>query len=567
MRKKKHVKEQKSEEAIIEFNLFAPTIKDAVLIGSFSDWNDLAMKKGADGYFRAQVPLKDGDYQYRFKVQSKSWFYQENQWVTITDPYATDIDDASQNGVVHIKNGQRIVDEYQWQHDDKALPADTQLVIYELHVGDFSGGEADPSSRGKYADVIAKLDYLSELGINAIELMPVKEFPGDRSWGYNPKYFFAAESSYGSTAELKQLIDECHARGIRVLMDGVYNHSHSESPLTQIDHDYWYHHDPKDPQFNWGPEFNYEFFDEKMKTLPARKFIGEVVRFWIQEYHIDGIRYDAARQIGNYDFLRWIVEETKETVPFKPFYNVAEYFPLDPSITGPDGPMDGCWHDLFMPTIVQSLYTDERNLEAIKEVIDAKRKGFMKTANIVNYLSNHDHERLMAKLGEQGIFGEEAFRRAKLGATILMTAFGIPMLWMGEEFGEFKPKTIDENKLNWQFLANKLNRDLFNLYKGLIALRKQHPAFASDNISFFHEDVENKVLAYERWAESGEKLLVVVNFSGQALTAYRVANVPENGCWQEWAGDFKVEVSGNQLALDLPERAARIFIKAVSSKQ
>lgn len=560
MKKNKQLR-KKALQAIIEFSLFAPTIEEALLIGSFNDWQDIPMTKGADGYFRAQLPLADGEHQYRFKVMSKSWFYRENEWVTITDPYATDIDDGTQNGLLHIKNGRRIIDEYLWQHDDKPLPFDNQLVIYELHVGDFSGGESDPFIRGKYSDVLAKLDHLAELGVNAIELMPVKEFPGDRSWGYNPKYFFASESSYGSTSDLKRLVDECHGRGIRVLMDGVYNHANSESPLTQIDHDYWFHHDSKDPLLNWGPEFNYEFYDEQHQTMPARKFIGDVVRFWIQEFHIDGIRYDAARQIGNYDFMRWIVEETREAVPFKPFYNVAEFLPPEPSITGVEGPMDGCWHDFFLHTIVGYLQTGECHMEAIKDVLDAKRKGFMQATNVVNYLSNHDHDRLFARLGEQGIPGEEAFRRARLGAAMVMTAFGIPMLWMGEEFGEFKGKTIDENKINWQLLGNRPNRDLFNYYKALIALRRQHPALHGEAISFIHEDTDNQVLAYTRWAESGEKLLVILNLSGQNLEGYSIANVPEDGLWQEFSEDAQAEVTGNQLALDLPERQARIFMK------
>jgi 1,4-alpha-glucan branching enzyme len=560
MSKRKRIA-KKSPEALIEFSLFAPTIEAASLIGSFNDWQDSAMKKDPDGYFRARVALADGLYQYRFKVQSKSWFYPENEWVTITDPYATDIDEATQNGVLRIKNGSRIIDEYVWQHDDKPLPDDHQLVIYELHVGDFSGGEADPFLRGKYSDVIAKLDHLAELGINAIELMPVKEFPGERSWGYNPKHFFATESTYGSISELKHLVDECHRRGMRVLMDGVYNHANSESPLAQIDHDYWFHHHPKDAALNWGPEFNYELYDEQLKTMPARKFIGDVVRFWINEYHIDGIRFDAARQIGNYDFLRWIVGETRETVPFKPFYNVAEFLPPEPSITGPDGPMDGCWHDSFLHTVVGFLQTGECHLEALKDVLDARRKGFMKATNVVNYLSNHDHDRLLAKLGEHGILGDEAFRRARLGAAMLMTAFGIPMLWMGEEFGEFKPKTIDENKIDWQLLGNPQNRELFNYYKSLIALRLQHPALQGDGLSFIHEDIDNQVLAYSRWAESGEKLLVVLNLSGAALHDYHIFNVPEDGNWQEWNEAFQVEASGNQFSLDLPERQARIFIQ------
>lgn len=198
------------------------------------------MKKGEDGYFRVTVDLEDGEYQYKFRVQSKSWFFEPDQAVDVTDPYATDVDGKSEteNGIVRIKGGERIVDTYVWMHDDKPLPPDHELVIYELHIADFSGGEDDPKVRGKYVHVIEKLDYLCELGINAIELMPVKEYPGNYSWGYNPRHFFATESSYGTTADLKHLIDECHARGIRVMIDGIYNHSEASAPLTQIAHDY-----------------------------------------------------------------------------------------------------------------------------------------------------------------------------------------------------------------------------------------------------------------------------------------------------------------------------------------
>jgi hypothetical protein len=136
----------------IEFALLRPTTKAASLLGSFTD-GAVPMQKGDDGYFRTRIPLVDGVYHYRFRVQSKSWFLPENEWVEITDPYATDIDDASQNGILNIKDGRRIVDEYVWRHDDHVLPPDQSLVIYELHVGDFSGGEDDPFTRGKYTDI------------------------------------------------------------------------------------------------------------------------------------------------------------------------------------------------------------------------------------------------------------------------------------------------------------------------------------------------------------------------------------------------------------------------------
>ena len=140
-----------------------------------------------------------------------------------------------------------------------------------------------------------KLDYLAhDLGINCIELMPIQAFLLGHDWGYTTKYFFALEPSYGSPEDLKAFIDQCHARGIRVMMDVVFNHSHTDCPLNQIDPSYWYYegaHHPGHPEEVWGPEFNYEFQDEQHGGIrPALQFIGDVIRFWIQEYHIDGMR-------------------------------------------------------------------------------------------------------------------------------------------------------------------------------------------------------------------------------------------------------------------------------------
>jgi 1,4-alpha-glucan branching enzyme len=546
----------------IEFNLFAPYNKGAALIGSFSNWEEIVMEKTDDGYFRTSVELKDGTYKYKFRVQTNSWFFEPEQWVDVTDPYATDIDELSgeDNSILRVKDGEKILDVYAWQHDDKPLPADHELVIYELHVGDFSGGEDDPYARGKYKHVIEKLDYLSELGINAIELMPIKEYPGDYSWGYNPRHFFATESSYGSTDGLKKLIDECHSRGIRVIMDGIYNHSEASSPLTQIDHDYWYHHSPRDPENNWGPEFNYEHYDEKLDIYPARKFIGDTIRFWIEEYHIDGIRYDAARQIANYDFMHWIVTEAKKTAGAKPFYNIAEHIPETTSITNIDGPMDGCWHDSFRHTVTVHICGDTFDLESLKDVIDGKRQGFMGATNVVNYLTNHDHEHIMVELANRDIFGEESFNRAKLGAAILMTSVGVPLIWMGEEFGEYKPKQPESSKLDWTLLGNDLNSNLLEYYKGLINLRKNNHALYTENIDFIHENAEAKVLAYSRWNDQGSRVVVVANFSENFLSGYHVPNFPCGGTWHEWTGNYDVEAGDDGIMTDIGPFEAKVFV-------
>jgi 1,4-alpha-glucan branching enzyme len=545
---------------LIEFQLFAPYNKEAAIFGSFSDWESIPMEKGDDGYFRTSVELEDGEYRYKFRVRSKSWFLEPDQWVEIIDPYATDIDEYTQNSILRIKDGQKIVDTYVWQHDDKALPSDRELVIYELHVGDFSGGEEDPYARGKYQHVTEKLDYLCELGVNAIELMPVKENPGEYSWGYSPQHFFAAESNYGRTEELKKLVDECHGKGIRVIIDGIYNHSNTDSPLTQIDHDYWYHHEPSDPDNSWGPEFNYEHYDKNLDLKPAWKFIGDTIIFWIQEYHLDGIRYDAARQIDNYDFMHWITQKAKEAAGPKPFYNIAEHIPETTSITNLDGPMDGCWHDSFYHTVLAHICGDAFNLEELKDVIDCKRQGFMGATNVINYLTNHDHDRLMVELANREIFDEAAFKRVKLGVVLLMTAVGVPLVWMGEEFGEYHPKKTESQKIEWNLLENDLNKSLFEYYKGLIHLRKQNQALYTENIEFFYEDPESKVLAYARWNDEGSRVVVVANFSDQYLAGYRVPHFPENGTWHEWTGDYDLESGDDNILIDLPEYEAKVFV-------
>jgi 1,4-alpha-glucan branching enzyme len=408
---------------------------------------------------------------------------------------------------------------------------------------------------------------LSELGINAIELMPINESPGDYNWGYIPSYFFAPQPNYGSTQDLKRLIDECHARGIRVILDQLYNHSSEESPLLQIDRDYWYyhgrHHPDADPEDYWGPEFNYERKDEKLGIRPAGQFMGDVLRFWIQEYHIDGIRFDALKELDNYDFLHWITQEAKHTAGSKPFYNIGEHIPEKPDIVSPNGPMDGCWHDNFYHQMHPHLCGETFDLKQIKQALDPKQQGYPEgVTKAITYLCNHDQKRLLIDLGERGIFDDAAFKRAELGAVFLMTAVGVPMIWMGEEFGDCTDINANEKnqQLEWSLLNNDRNRNLLEYYKGLIALRKQNPALFTSNLNFFHENPEGKVFAYERWNDEGSRVVIVVNFSDEYLKGYQIPNFPVNGKWHEWTKDYDVQSEDNQLTIDMGEYEAQVFV-------
>ncbi|CAF1350040.1 unnamed protein product [Rotaria sordida] len=457
-------------------------------------------------------------------------------------------------------------DEYVWKYDDCALPSDEQLIIYELHVGDFSGGLDDPNGRGAFKNVTKKIDYLKELGVTAIELMPIKEYPGNHSC-YNPRYHFAIETSYGPTTDLKEMIDEMHKNGIRVILDGVYNHCDGSAPLTQVDHDYWFHHHPKDLAMSWGPEWNYNFYDSKYNVWPARKFVGDSIRYMVEEFHIDGIRFDAARQIQNFDFLHWVVNEAKRAAGPKPFYCVAEFLPDEPCVTNIDGPMDGCWHDSLYWTLRDILLNDNVDIGRLKACIDCRQQGYLGVTNVVNYIGNHDHDRMLVELGkERNIFGEEAFKRVRLGVVLQMTSIGLPMIWMGEEIGEYKEKTIGIAKIDWSLItdrednSNQINKALLSFYCGITGLRANNKAFFTTNLDFIHEDHNSKLLAYQRWADSGERIVVIANLSGHFLAHYCVPNIPANGWWHEWTFNYDVKVENNEVYLDIAEHEAKILV-------
>jgi 1,4-alpha-glucan branching enzyme len=544
----------------IEFDLFAPYNQEVELIGTFADGKSIPMERGKDGYFRTQLDLEDGSYDYKFRVRSKSFFLEPNEWIEVIDPKATQVDEDHQVAVLKVKDGDRIIDDYVWQHDDQDLPQNEELVIYEILVSDFSGGEADDQPRGKLKHIIEKLDYLQDLGINAIELMPVQEFPGEEGWGYNTRHYFAVESHYGSSHDLKHLVDECHKRGIRVILDLILNHSESEAPLTRIDYDYWYRREPKDPDFNWGPEFDYDHYDENLDIIPAQEFVKNIVRFWISEYHIDGFRFDAVSQMGHLDFLNQLTDEAAQKAQPKPFYNIGELIPESPDVTNVEGPLDACWRDAFQHQLLPLLWSDDVDLETVKEMVDAKRSGYLDSLNVINYLSNHDHDHLMVQLANHEVFGEAAFKRARLGAAILMTAVGIPLVWMGEEFGAYKEKTLDPTKIDWTLLQNNQNQDLLSHYQGLIRLRKESHALRTANVEFFHENPNDKVLAYIRWNDEGSRVIVVANFSDHYLADYEVSGFPHDGTWHEWLNDYDVEVKENILVTDLPEYEAKILV-------
>lgn len=541
----------------VEFTLWAPYNEQASLILILNCLDQpVTMEKGPDGRFRTKVKLDDGCYSYRFKVQSKSFFLNPDDWVEMIDPYATQIDQYAQNAIALVKNGQRVIDSYSWQHDQVELPDRRTLIIYETLVQDFAKGEGC----GTFDSVIDQLDYLQSLGVNALELMPVQACPGDIGWGYSISHYFALRTAYGEPADFKRLVDECHRRHMWVILDIVLNHSDAESPLTQIDYDYWYRREPKDPDNSWGPEFDYDHYDDNFDCYPARQYMRDMVNFWVSEYHIDGLRFDAVKQLNHPDVLDWITDQAGLAAKPGPLYSIAEYIPEGPEIGGFSGPVDSSWRVSCHYNLLDLLLKENPSLDLVKQIIDPSRDGFQSTLDVINYTTSHDQNHLMADLADAGIFEKAAFKRAKLAAALVMTAVGIPMIWMGEEFGEYKSKTLEPAPLDWSLLDNQPNAQLLDYYRGLIQLRKTNPALSSDHLTICHENNGDRVLGYIRWHDMGPQVVILVNCSDHFIANYEVTGLPEDGSWHEWTKDYDVQVEAGRLVIDLPEYEAQILV-------
>jgi 1,4-alpha-glucan branching enzyme len=563
--------------ADIELGLFAPYNETCELIGSWNDLKPTPLQKQPDGWWRTKVPLPDGEYRYKFRVRSKSYFC-PGEMRDVFDPYGIRVtDDEMEASVLRIEGGRQNEFSYTWRNGHVPLPTNDQLVIYEMHVGDFTRGLGARTDgrweKGRFRDALEKLDYLVDLGINCVELMPVKEFPG-ATWGYNLRSLFAIENSYGPPADLALLVDELHGRGIRVIMDGVYNHADKDCPLAQIDYQYWFYHpNPDPPEMQWGPKYDYTHYDENLKLHPARKYVRESIARMVEWFHIDGLRFDATRAINDFGVLRDLAETgLKKVAGIKPFITVCEHIAEDPAVTGypEQGPMHAAWREALarhLQSVVSGAKADwveAHDMDGLIREMDPKTNGYGSGSRTINYASSHDQVRLMRIIGENGkMFGDAAFRRMKLGASLLLTIPGIPMIWMGQEFAMANDKSHAEPRpLDWSLLDNAHNSDLQRHTARLIHLRRATPALRTDNFEVVLADKDREVLVYKRWNEVGGMVVVMANLRDVPSGEVAVGGCGlQDGVYHEHVFQYDARVQGGTLTDTLGPSEVKVFVK------
>ena len=529
---------------MVTFAIYVPGKQSVHLAGNFNNWDrqqDPMVDRGG-GFWVTWKELPPGRYTYYFVID-------EN--LVVCDPYSQEVEP--------LKEGEGLCsavevggEEFIWRHDDWQRPALRDLMIYEINIGDFT-------PEGNFQGVFEKLDYLGDMGINAIEFMPVYECaPGDY-WGYQPMFFLAPRRRFGGPADFKRLVDKAHDRGLAVILDIVLAHTAHQHPLNQLyayDQSPWYGEPIGEKNIFGLPTFDY-------RKTATNGFARDIQFFWLKEFHVDGFRYDYLPAIGSEHSdlgMPYLIRAAREIRP--EVFLLGECLPENPDLVR-HFDLSGVWHGRFDRGIECLLREEDitpyrwDDFEAAVEFLDSSKQDYRTADFMINYFENHDKDRMAELLRDKGFSTEILYRKLALGATILLTAPGEPMLYHGQEWGEATKMDLNPNPLHWEILDSEQGRLLYTHYKALCRLRRAHTALRSENFAFAASYPEHKSVVIHRWYGEMDQLVMAVNFSSSA----REFNVPfrRTGKWTDYFSREQLAVKDNP-DLKLEPYSARIFI-------
>jgi maltooligosyltrehalose trehalohydrolase len=510
---------------VTELRVWAPRARHGVAVDRGPDSKPLPMTPVGDGWYELDVPdLGPGD-DYGFVVDDRGPF---------PDPRS-----AFQPHGVHGPS--RLVDHgaFDWTDHDWVGADPRDGIIYELHVGTFS-------PRGDFDGVVERLDHLVELGVTAVELMPVHEFAGARNWGYDGVALFAPHHHYGGPDGLRRLVDACHRRGLAVLLDVVYNHLGPEGNYLGVYGPYFtdFYATP------WGEAVNYD----RPHSDEVRRFVLDNVTMWLRDYHVDGLRVDAVQAIVDTSATHLLEEmavevEVLQSELGRPLTLIAESDQNDPRLCRPRElggfGLHAQWSDDFHHALHVTL-TGERggyyaDFEGVHDLARVLEQGWLYTGqrsehrhrrhgrppegltgrNLLGYCQNHDQvgnravgDRLGATLGDG---------RLRIAAALVLTSPFVPMLFQGEEWGSRTPflyftdhqdpelgravaqgrrsewaafgwdpdlvpdpqdpATFERSILTWSELGEPAHSAMLDWYRRLIALRRSRPELQAGELS------------------------------------------------------------------------------------
>ncbi|MEO9966907.1 MAG: alpha-amylase family glycosyl hydrolase [Reichenbachiella sp.] len=579
-----------NDDTQVVLSLLAPEKSTVYVVGDFTDWKidpDFQMSKDGEHFWLEINDLTRGkEYAYQYLVDEQIW---------IADPHADKILDTDDKwipestypdlmeypeGAAHANwyhNRASVLQTnqtpFEWQNSSFEKPEKEDLIIYELLVRDFLGEE-----NMNYQALIDTLDYISGLGVNAIELMPIMEFNGNDSWGYNPTFMFAVDKAYGTKNDLKEFIDAAHGKGMAVILDMVMNQNDIPSPYAQMYFDFddfkptednpWFNVEAKHP-FNVFSDINHE-------SEYTQNWLDSINHYWLNEFKFDGYRFDLSKGFTQVDaggsvsgwgkkdesritLLKRMADAIWEHTPDA--YVILEHFAdNDEEIELSDYGMmlwGNIHHDYGEAALgnadgksIEWGYFDERGW----------------TNNyLISYMESHDEERHMFSLLKDGVeagvyrvreFGN-ALDRLKLSAAFFFTIPGPKMFWQWGEFGY--DISIDENgrtgrkPAKWEYLEDTQRRGLYLTYKELIKLRNEYDVFTKGDFSWNPEGVHKTI----HLSNSDTSVVVIGNFDVQEGDID--PDFQHTGTWFDFITGEEIEVTDVNADLALAPGEYHIF--------
>lgn len=586
----------------VMLSLFAPYKENVFLIGDFNDWEvslDYQLKKDSIStdsiYFWTEVTGLTSGQEYGFQ-------YLVDGEIRIADPYSELVLDEFNDEFISDqvfpnlkayptgKTTQLVgvlfpgKEAYDWQITDFEKPDQEELVIYELLLRDFL---ADHS----YTSLIDTLDYIAGLGVNAIEFMPINEFDGNESWGYNPSLHGALDKYYGSPTEFKRFVDEAHKRGIAVILDVVLNHSFGQNPIVRL----WNEGDfgnptSQNPYFNTSARHPFNVgYDMNHESSSTRYYSKRMMEYWIEEYKVDGYRFDLSKgftQSNNpNDVGAWGAYDQSRINIWKDYsshiwsidpdaYIILEHFADGGEETALANEGMMLWGNINHEYNEASMgYSTD-----LSGVL-AQNRGF-NDRHLVGYMESHDEQWLMFKNRSFGNSSDDysvrdlstALDRMELVGAFFYTLPGPKMIWQFGELGygygdageqclndsadcpDIAPGRTANKPIRWDYNSDPDRKDLYNSWSAVINLRRSTPAFTNPEGSFYGL---SGMIKYIRLQHSDSDAIVIGNFGVTSTT--QSVDFTQDGIWYDYFGETTISVNAGVSSVDLAPGEFKIF--------
>ena len=563
--------------------LHAPYKNYVFAVGDFTGW--LAREKGymkrtPDGeryWIQIDGLVPGKEYRFQYMVDSSLYIGEpycdkvldpdNDQYISAaTYPNLISYPKDTATGIVSVLQTAQVP--YSWHTTNYIPPQQSNLIIYELLVRDFTANH-------NYKTLIDTLGYLANLGINAIELMPINEFEGNISWGYNPSFYFAPDKYYGPKNDLKAFIDTCHNRGIAVIMDIALDHCYEQSPFVQLYLDYigtdqiymnlpnpWFNAQSPNPVYHWGADFNHE-------SPSTQTLVDRINAYWLTEYNVDGFRFDFTKGFTNtpgdgsaYDVSRiGILERMADQIwKVKPkAYVILEHF------TANAEEIELANYGMMLWGNNNYNYTEAAMGYASDLTPVSAQGNSWSVPNLVSYMESHDEERIMYQTITYGASTADyntrdlktALKRMELNAVFLLTVPGPKMIW---QFGELGYDiSIDSGgrtgvkPIKWDYFKDPDRHRLYVIYKLLNNLRTSQLVFGTNNYSYSLSSPQKSLQLFD----PKMNVDVLGNFG---LTSSTIDPVfPQTGKWYEYFTGDSVTVANIDTLISLQPGEYRLY--------